>query len=131
MNEENKKDAPTSFEVPVFATVWKSELDSYISGERDYLKDWSVSLRVGIAPDEYNENYTYMAVGKVTVHIPNEQQRIQTELLALGLEIEAEKVRSMEKLEKLLERQSELTAIPHLDASAIVDEFLEDAPQVN
>lgn len=131
MNEENKKDEPTSFDVPVYATVWKSELDSYISGDRDYIKDWAVSLRVGTSPDEYNERYTYMAVGKVTVHIPDESQRIQTELLAVSLEIAAEKVRSMEKLEKLLERQSELTAIPHLDASAIVDEFLEDSPQVN
>ena len=128
MNEENKKDAPTSFDVPVYATVWKSELDSYISGDKKYLKDWAVSLRVGTVPDEYNENYTYMAVGKVTVHIPNEQQRIQAELLAVSLEIAAEKVRSMEKLEKLLERQAELTAIPHLDAEP---EFWEDSPQVN
>jgi hypothetical protein len=131
MNEENKKDEPTSFDVPVYATVWKSELDSYISGERDYLKDWAVSLRVGTVPDEYNENYAYMAVGKVTVQIPDEGQRIRAELLAVSLEMEAEKTRSMEKMKKLLERHSELTAIPHLDASAIVDEFLEDSPQVN
>ncbi len=128
MNEENKKDVPTSFEVPVFATVWKSELDSYISGDKDYLKHWAISLQVGTSPDDYNENYTYMAVGKVTVHIPDESQRIQTELLAVSLEIEAEKVRSMEKLEKLHVRQAELTAIPHLDASP---EFWEDSPQVN
>jgi len=129
MNEENKKDAPTSFDVPVYATVWKSDLENFITGDNDQIKDYSVTLCVGIAPTEYNEMYDYLPVGKVTVQIPDKTQRIQAELLALGLEIEAEKERSMERLEKLLDRQSELTAIPHLPPEEY--SVSGDAPQVN
>ena len=104
----------TSFDIPVYASVWRSHLEEYIAGEIDTLKDYHVQLLVGSVPADYSEYDSYMPVGKVTVNIPPTAQRVQTELLALEAAIEAEIERGVQKLEELKERKQQLLALPHL-----------------
>ena len=113
MNEETHTE-PTSFELPVYATVWKSGLDSYLRGASDQIKEYNETIHNGISPQEYNSHHVYMPVGKVTVKIPGKSERIQTELLAIDAGLEAEKKRSKERFEELEERKKELLALPHL-----------------
>jgi len=105
---------PTTFEVPVYCDVWKTGLEAYVNGDRDYISDGDVSLKVGTVPTDYNEFHSYMPVGVVTVKIPNKTQRIQTELLAIDVAIELEKERSLIRLEEMQERKQQLMALPHL-----------------
>jgi len=113
MNEE-KYTEPTTFEVPVYASVWKSDLESYLEGSRDNLSEHHVDLHVGTVPTDYSEYNAYMPVGTVTVKIPSKSERIQCELLAIDAAIEEEKERSMQRLEDMAERKKELLALPHL-----------------
>ena len=113
MNEETKTE-PTTFEVPVYASVWKSDLESYLEGSKENLSQHHVDLLVGTVPTDYSEYQVYMPVGVVTVKIPNKVQRIQTELLAIDGAIEEEKRRGVERLEELQERKQQLMALPHL-----------------
>jgi hypothetical protein len=113
MTEETHTE-PTTFEVPVYASVWKSDLESYLEGSREYLSEHHVDLHVGTAPTEYNEFNAYMPVGKLTVKIPSKTERIQTELLAIDGAIEEEKRRGVERLEELQERKKQLLALEHL-----------------
>jgi len=112
INEAHEE--PTSFKVPVYASVGRSALEMYVDGETDEIADWRITLRVGTAPTDYNDYEDYMPVGVVTVQIPSKQQRIQTELLAIDTEIEAHQKRSVERLEELNDRRQTLLAIPHL-----------------
>ena len=105
---------PTTFEVAVYASVWKSDLESYLEGSRDNLSDHHVDLHVGTAPTEYSQFNAYMPVGKVTVKIPTKVERIQCELLAIDAAIEDEKERSMQRLEDMAERKKELLALEYL-----------------
>ena len=105
---------PTSFQVPVYASVTKSGLEMYVSGENDSISDWKVSLRVGTTPTEYTQYEVYMPVGVVTINIPDKHQRVQTELLAIDVAIEEYKKSSIERLEELNDRRQQLLAIPHL-----------------
>jgi len=116
MNDETKTER-TTFEVPVYASVWKSDLESYLEGSVEILTETSVSLHVGTVPTNYSEYDAYMPVGNVIVKIPSKDQRIQSELLALDAAIEAEKERSILKLEDFAERKKELLALPHLTGS--------------
>ena len=109
----------TSFQVPVYASVWKSGLEMFVSGDAASISDSDVTLRVGVVPTDYSEYEVYMPVGVVTVKIPNKGQRVQTELLAIDAEIEAYQKRSIERLEELNDRRQQLLALPHL---ASVDE---------
>jgi len=113
MTEETHTE-PTTFEVPVYASVWKSELESYLEGLRDNLSKHHVDLHVGTAPTEYNEFNAYMPVGKLTVKIPSKTERIQCELLAIDAAIELEKERSIARLEDMQERKKQLLALEHL-----------------
>jgi hypothetical protein len=112
--EAEKAEAPTSFKVPVYASVSRSALEMYVDGNIDSIEDWKVSLRVGTAPTDYNDYSDYMPVGIVTVQIPSKHQRIQAELLAIDVEIEAQRKKSIERLEELNDRRQQLLAIPHL-----------------
>lgn len=114
MTDETKTER-TTFEVPVYAAVWKNYLELYLDGSRDILSEDHVNLYVGTVPTDYNEYNAYMPVGTVTVKIPSRDQRIQAELVAIDAAIEAEKERSIQKLEDLTERKKELVAIPHLE----------------
>ena len=113
MTEETHTE-PTTFEVPVYASVWKSGLNSYVNGDSDYISDDDVSLKVGTVPADYNQYHSYMPVGKVTVKIPSKSERIQTELLAIDAAIELEKERSIARLEDMQERKKQLLALEHL-----------------
>jgi len=113
MNEETHTE-PTTFEVPVYASVWKSDLEDYLEGSRDNLSDHHVDLHVGTVPTEYSEYNAYMPVGKVTVKIPSKSERIQCELLAIDTAIELEKERSLIRVEDLAERKKELLALEYL-----------------
>ena len=104
----------TSFPVPVYASVTKSGLEMYVSGENASISDWKVSLHVGTTPTDYNKYEVYMPVGVVTINIPDKHQRVQTELLAIDIEIEAQRKSSIERLEELNDRRQQLLAIPHL-----------------
>jgi len=104
----------TSFPVPVYASVTKSGLEMYVSGENASISDWKVSLHVGTTPTDYNKYEVYMPVGVVTINIPDKHQRVQTELLAIDVEIEAQRKKSIERLEELNDRRQQLLAIPHL-----------------
>jgi|TARA_R110002073_G_C9095059_1_gene548169 hypothetical protein len=112
MTDETNNE-PTSFTIPVYADVWKTNLQDYLEGERGDLEH-NVTLHVGRAPTTYNEYYDYLPVGQVTVNIPSKALRIQTELLALDGAIEAEIERGVQKLEELKERKQQLLALPHL-----------------
>ena len=112
INEAHEE--PTSFKVPVYAGVSRSGLEMYVSGENDSIADWKINLRVGTAPTDYSGYEDYMPVGVVTVQIPSKQQRIQAELLAIDAEIEAQRKKSIERLEELNDRRQTLLAIPHL-----------------
>ena len=114
MTDETKTER-TTFEVPVYAKVWRKYLGEYLEGSRDILGEHAVDLCVGTVPTDYNQYDEYMPVGMVVVKIPSKDQRIQTELVALDAAIEAEKERSMQKLEDLTERRKELLALPHLE----------------
>ena len=113
-NEAVDFEEPTSFTVPVYAGVSRSGLEMYVNGNNDEIADWKISLRVGTAPTDYSGYEDYMPVGLVTVQIPSKQQRIQTELLAIDAEIEAQRKKSIERLEELNDRRQTLLAIPHL-----------------
>ena len=106
---------PTSFQVPVYASVTRSGLEMYVNGNNDSIDDWKVSLHVGTAPTDYNDYEDYMPVGVVTIKIPDKHQRIQTELLAIDVEIEAHQKRSVARLEELNDRRQQLLALPYLD----------------
>ena len=112
INEAHEE--PTSFKVPVYAGVSRSGLEMYVSGVTDEIADWKITLRVGTAPTDYSGYEDYMPVGIVTVQIPSKQQRIQAELLAIDVEIEAQRKKSIERLEELNDRRQTLLAIPHL-----------------
>ena len=111
---EKAFEEPTSFKVPVYASVSRSALEMYVDGNTDSIDDWRVSLRVGTAPTDYNDYSDYMPVGIVTIKIPSKHQRIQAELLAIDVEIEAQRKKSIERLEELNDRRQTLLAIPHL-----------------
>ena len=111
---EKAFEEPTSFKVPVYAGVSRSGLEMYVKGETDSIADWKITLRVGTVPTDYNDYEDYMPVGIVTVKIPSKQQRIQTELLAIDVEIEACRKKSVERLEELNDRRQTLLALPHL-----------------
>ena len=113
MNEETKTE-PNVFEVPVYATVWKGGLESYVYGDNDHIRSMDVDLKVGTVPTDYSEYHVYMPVGVVRINIPSKTERVQTELLAIDAEIEAEKLRGVERLEELQERRQQLLALPHL-----------------
>lgn len=102
-----------TFETQAYAQVWTSSLTRYIEyGEP--MSDSDISLYSGGLPDDYSEHYTYIPVGKIKVKIPSQEQRHQSELAALELEIARHDERSKEHRERLLERRSQLLAIPHL-----------------
>ena len=113
MNEETHIE-PTTFEVPVYASVWKSDLESYLEGSRDNLSEHHVDLHIGTVPTDYSEYNAYMPVGMVTVKIPSKSERIQCELLAIDAAIEEEKERSLIRVEDLAERKKQLLALEHL-----------------
>jgi len=113
MTEETHTE-PTTFEVAVYASVWKSDLELYLAGTRDNLSDHHVDLHIGTAPTDYSQFNAYMPVGKVTVKIPSKSERIQCELLAIDAAIEDEKERSMQRLEDMAERKKELLALEYL-----------------
>ena len=105
---------PTTFEVPVYASVWKSDLESYLEGSRDNLSEHHVDLHVGTVPTDYSEYNAYMPVGKLTVKIPSKSERSQCELLAIDAAIEEEKERSLIRVEDLAERKKQLLALEYL-----------------
>ena len=105
---------PTTFEVPVYASGWKSDLESYLEGSRDNLSEHHVDLHVGTVPTDYSEYNAYMPVGTVTVKIPSKSERIQCELLAIDAAIEEEKERSLIRVEDLAERKKQLLALEYL-----------------
>ena len=113
--EEIAAEERTSFQVPVYASVWKSGLEMFVDGTASSISDSDVTLRVGVVPTDYSEYEVYMPVGVVIVKIPNKGQRVQTELLAIDAEIEAYHKRSLERLEELNDRRQQLLALPHLD----------------
>ena len=118
---------PTTFEVAVYASVWKSDLELYLAGTRDNLSDHHVLLHVGTAPTDYSQFNAYMPVGKVTVKIPSKSERIQCELLAIDAAIEDEKERSMQRLEDMAERKKELLALEYLPEASAAERALQDA----
>ena len=75
-----------SFETQAYAMVWTSSLNRFIE-DGELIPDGDISLYSGGLPDDYSEHYTYIPVGKVKVKIPTAEQRHQTELAALELEI--------------------------------------------
>jgi len=107
-------DEKTSFVVPVYAEVWKSDLDRYLEGDLEDIQG-GVTLKVGVVPDTYSEYDHYMPVGLVTVNIPCVAERLQSELMALDGAIESEKKESMARLEDLQDRKKKLLALPHWD----------------
>ena len=113
MNEETHIE-PTTFEVPVYVSVWKSGLERFVDGDNDHISDGDIDLYVGTVPTDYSEYQVYMPVGVVTVKIPNKTQRIQTELLAIDGAIEEEKRRGVQRLEELQEKKQQLMALEHL-----------------
>ena len=118
---------PTTFEVAVYASVRKSDLEEYHEGSREYLSEHHVDLHVGTVPTEYNEYNAYMPVGTVTVKIPSKVERIQCELLAIDAAIEDEKERSMQRLEDMAERKKELLALEYLPEASEADRALHAA----
>tara|TARA_R100000093_G_scaffold67582_1_gene39008 strand:+ start:320 stop:715 length:396 start_codon:yes stop_codon:yes gene_type:complete len=118
---------PTTFEVAVYASVWKSDLELYLAGIRDNLSDHHVDLHIGTVPTEYSQFNAYMPVGKVTVKIPTKVERIQCELLAIDAAIEDEKERSMQRLEDMAERKKELLALEYLPEASAAERALQDA----
>ena len=102
-----------TFETQAYAQVWTSSLNRYIEEGRE-MNDSDISLYSGGLPEDYSEHYTYIPVGKIKVKIPTTEQRHQTELAALELEITRHDERSQEHRERLLGRRSQLLALPHL-----------------
>ena len=94
--------------------VWTSSLNRFIE-DGELIPDGDISLYSGGLPDDYSEHYTYIPVGKVKVKIPTTEQRHQTELAALELEIVRQDERYQEHRERFLERRSQLLALPHLE----------------
>ena len=103
-----------SFETQAYAMVWTPSLNRFIE-DGELIPDGDISLYSGGLPDDYSEHYTYIPVGKVKVKIPTTEQRHQTELAALELEIVRQDERYQEHRERLLERRSQLLALPHLE----------------
>ena len=103
-----------SFETQAYAMVWTSSLNRYIE-DGEPIPDCDIMLYSGGLPDDYSEHYTYLPVGKIKVKIPTQEQRHQSELAALDLEIARHDERSQEQRERLLERRSQLLALPHLE----------------
>ena len=102
-----------TFETQAYAQVWTSSLNRYIT-EGEEMSDSDISLYSGGLPDDYSEHYTFNPGGKIKVKIPTQEQRHQTELAALELEITRHDERSEEQRKRLLERRSQLLALPHL-----------------
>ncbi len=101
-----------TFETQAYAQVWTSSLHRFIE-DGEPMADADISLYSGGLPDDYSEFYTYIPVGKIKVKIPSQEQRHQSELAALELEITRHDERSQEHRERLLERRSQLLALPH------------------
>ena len=102
-----------SFETQAYAQVWTSSLNRYIE-DGEPMADSDISLYSGGLPDDYSEHYTYIPVGRLKVKIPSQEQRHQSELVALELELSRREEQYQEHRERLLERRSQLLAIPHL-----------------
>tara|TARA_B100000085_G_scaffold189804_1_gene173691 strand:- start:632 stop:997 length:366 start_codon:yes stop_codon:yes gene_type:complete len=102
------------FETQAYAQVWTSSLNRYIE-DGEPMVDSDVCLYSGGLPDDYSEHYTYIPVGKIKVRIPSKEQRHQAELAALELELARREEQYQEQRERLLERRSQLLALPHLE----------------
>ena len=102
------------FETQAYAQVWTSSLNRYIE-HGEPMVDSDVCLYSGGLPDDYSEHYTYIPVGKIKVKIPSKEQRHQAELASLELELARREEQYQEQRERLLERRSQLLALPHLE----------------
>lgn len=103
----------STFTVPAFVRVTTTSLDQYAAGEIEELSSWAITLHDGQVPEDYYPGSTYIPLAPLVIEIPPADIRLQTEVIAVRAELARENARFAERVARLNDRLTELTAITH------------------